>query len=129
MGFKLKFYKASDLDRNLKCTIHITGKLGFSLEAIKKLNINESAYIKIAANEDDTSDKNLYMVVSNEPDNDDFKINKAGAYYYANTKALFDTLKLDYKNYTIMFDITNFEHEGQKLYKLQKREVKKKVKN
>ena len=45
-----------------------------------------------------------------------------------NIKALFDTLKLDYKNYTIMFDITNFEHEGQQLYKLQKREVKKKQK-
>jgi len=128
MGFKLKIFKPSELDKKLKCTIHITGKLGFSLETIKKLNINESTYIIIGANEEDASDKNYYMAISNEPDIDGFKINKAGAYYYANTKALFDTLKLDYKSNTIIFDITNFKHEGQKLYKLQKREVKKKQK-
>ena len=129
MGFKLNIIKANELDKNVKCSVHKTGKLGFSIEAIKKLNINESTYIKLGINEDDKTDNNLYMVIGNEPDVEAFKISKAGKYYYANTKALFDILKIDYKSATIMYDITNFEHEGQKLYKMARRDGKKKVKN
>jgi hypothetical protein len=122
---KLNFFNASELEQKLKCAIHKTGKLGFSESAIKKLGINDQKYIKIASNEADEADKNLYMVIAAEKDNEGFKINKAGNYYYLNTKALFDKLNFDYINTSIMFDIIEIEGEEYKIYKLLKREVKK----
>lgn len=123
---KLKFIKAQDIDRNVKCAIHKTGKLGFSSAAIDKLDISAGKGVMIAVNEDDENDKNLYMLVTSQQNEDVFKVGKAGDYFYVNTKALFDTLGIDYRNKKIIYDIVDFENEGTKMYKLIRREVKQK---
>lgn len=123
---KLKFIKAQEIDRNVKCAVHKTGKLGFSSSAIEKLNLTTDKGVMIAVNEDDERDENLYMLITETANEDSFRISKAGEYYYVNTKALFDTIGVDYRSKKIIYDIVDFDNEGTKMYKLLKREVKQK---
>jgi hypothetical protein len=104
--------------------VHKTGKLGFSSSAIEKLKITTNKTISIAINEEDKEDENLYVVVNENDNGDGFRISKAGDYYYVNTKALFDSIGVDYRNKKIIYDIVDFEYDGEKYYKLIKREVK-----
>ena len=123
---KLKFIKAQEIDKNVKCAIHKTGKLGFSSSAIEKLNLTTEKGVMIAVNEEDEEDENLYLLIDDNINADTFRISKAGEYYYINTKALFDSLGVDYRNKRIIYDIVDFENDGTKMYKLIKREVKQK---
>ncbi|GAB1405148.1 hypothetical protein MASR1M74_23270 [Lentimicrobium sp.] len=123
---KLKFIKSEDIDKNVKCAIHKTGKLGFSSNAIEKLSLNTDKTVSIAINEEDEEDENLYIVINESTQEGAFKVSKAGEYFYLNTKAFFDSFGIDYRNEKIIYDIVDFEYEGQKLYKLIKRVIKKK---
>lgn len=122
---KLNFIKPDSLDKNCKATIHKSGKLGFTDNAIKKLKLEAAKGLMIAQNESDPNDTSFYLMVMTEANPDAFKVSKAGAYYYVNTKALFDKLKMDYQTKNFVYDIKDFDYEGQKMYKLIKREEKK----
>lgn len=122
---KLKFYNPNELDRNLKVTIHKTGKLGFTMDAAKKLNLAEMKSANIGINEDDLTDNCLYLVIEKDINEGLFRISKAGAYYYINTKVLFDNLKIDYSKGNITYDMSEEKVDGLNVYKLKKREPKK----
>lgn len=122
---RISFFNASNLER-IKCTIHITGKLGFTENASKRLNLNEKKSILIGTNDDDKEDSNLYMVIKETIEKEAFKVNKAGNYYYINAKTLFDTLKYDYIKNNISFDLVPIEIEGENIIKMIKKEVPKK---
>jgi phosphotransferase system IIB component len=121
---KLKFIKPSEIERNIKATVHKTGKLSFTVEASNKMGLNELKSIGIAINEE-SDDENLYVVVYDKVDSNGYKIGKAGGYHYVNTKALFDSLKLDYnsENNTIIFDITENMYEGNKIFTFKRRTI------
>ena len=120
---KFTIHKASELDRNVKATVQSTGKLGFSDTAAKKLALEVGKYLVIASNEIDETDENFYAWIENEAEGGGFKVNKAGEYFNVNTKPLFDKLDINYrdKENVIIFDIVEFEHEGNKIFKLIKR--------
>lgn len=107
----------------MKCTVHKNGKLGFSSVAIERLGILQDKYIKLGFNEEDKSDKSLYILIQNYSDNETYRIGKAGKYFYVNTKALFDKINIDYEGKKIIFDIQEIENNDIKLYKLIKREI------
>jgi hypothetical protein len=123
---KLKFITPDGLDKNLKATAHKSGKLGFTMDAAEKLKLNAEKSVSVAVNEDDSSDTNLYVVINETVKEGAFKINKAGQYYYVNTKALFDTLKIDYKNDWVVYDISKETIDGQLIYRFKRRERDKK---
>lgn len=123
---KIKFIKAKDLERNLKCTVHKSGKLGFTESSIKKLNIEKNRYIRIGQNEEEENSDDLYMEIQENDDEFCFKAVKAGKYFYVNTKAMFDLLNVDYKKNTVMYDIIEMENEGMLIYKLKRREKERK---
>lgn len=125
---KLKFFIANDIASKAKATIHQTGKLGFSNEAISYLQIKEDMYIKFAQNEEDENDLNLYALLTTQNTEECFKISKAGNYYYVNTKGLFDSIGVNYKETKILYDITKIEVDGMSMIKLIRREIKKKKK-
>lgn len=125
---KLKFFKAEETELNAKATVHSTGKLGFSRGAIEFLNIKENKFILFAQNEDDSNDPNLYAAVYKSKQEGAFKINKAGDYYYVNTKNLFDAIGFDYKNKKFIYDLVKFEYEGKPFVKMLRREINKKSK-
>ncbi|MBS1501169.1 MAG: hypothetical protein JST32_03855 [Bacteroidetes bacterium] len=113
---KIKFFNPNELDRNLKATVHKSGKMGFTIEAANKMGLSIQKGMLIGYNEDDNTDKNLYIVIDKDKQESSFQILKAGAYYYVNTKPLFDTLKVDYVNKTISFDIMEEDIEGLKVF-------------
>lgn len=125
-GMKINFIKAKDFERNVKCTVHKSGKLGFTESSIKKLNIEKNRYIKLGTNEEEKNSDDLYMTLQESDDEFCFKAVKAGRYYYINTKALFDMLNVDYKKNTVIYDIIEINDEGMLIYKLKRREKERK---
>ncbi len=95
---------AKDYSLKPKATIQQTGKTGFNTDAIDQLKIDETKAVILAP---DTQDKKvLYMAVVNADSNDcAFAIRKSGAYFYINTKQLFDHMEYDYIKQTIIFDL------------------------
>lgn len=114
---ELRILSAKEYNVKLKCTIHSTGKLGFTEETAKQMKLSEFSFIKFALDESDI----LYLIHSNTKDDDCFNVSKAGRYFYINAKGLFDSLNLDYINHTIIFDMVEVKDEGEKIYKLKER--------
>lgn len=123
---KIKFIQPKLQLGRIKCTVHLSGKMGFSKAAINELGIAHTSFIKIGINEEDENDNNLYMLVIGEENAEAFKINKAGDYYYLNTQYLLDKLGVDYKSKKVIYDIESFDYEGTEMYKLTKREIERK---
>ena len=111
-------------------TIQGTGRLGFTAETAKSLELSPDSFIKIAQDEDQTDA--LYMIVCREPDEDGFKVSCISGYYSLPTTMLFKELGVDYKNNTVMYDLTREplldEEVGGKVYRMDKRENPKKKK-
>jgi hypothetical protein len=126
----IKFHKPSDSEGTIKMTIHFNGKTGFSEAAVKFLNISDNSYVMLGY--DDTNKKNgiEYLVVLKNRDEIAFKVNRAGKYFYVNTKKLYDELGYEYTKKKFIFDIFdgNQSHNGFKLYKLNMRELDRKNK-
>ena len=115
----LKILSAKRFNVNLKCSIHSSGKLGFTDGTMKALKFTEKSGVQFA--QDDENEEILYLINCKESDEDTFKVNKAGNYFYVNAKALFDNLGLDYRKNTIIFDMVEVPEEGDGVYKLIKR--------
>jgi len=126
---KLKYINAEDTARNAKATVHKTGKLGFSSDAIEYLDIKEGKSIQFAQNVDDENDNNLYAVIHEGQEEGAFKLIRAGNYFYVNTKNMFDALNIDYKTARVIYDLVMIEHEGSQIVKMLRRELKKKNKD
>lgn len=122
---EIEFFNADELDRNLKCSIHKTGKLGFSGSAIEKLEISANKTISIGKGKDEELDV-LYIKINEGEEKGAFNVSKAGDYYYLNTKVLFDKLGIDYRRKRIIYDIVEIDNGDGKLYKLIKREISRK---
>lgn len=115
----LKIISASQFAIRLKCTIHRSGKLGFTEATAKHLEFNDSSAVKFA--EDDENSDILYLINKAEMDEDAFRICKAGRYFYVNTKLMFDNMNIDYKSRTVMFDMVRMKEIEGEVYKLVKR--------
>lgn len=125
---KLTFYKASDKNGRAKATIHKSGKLGFSSEAIGYLGIKEDTFIKFAQNEEDKSDLNLYAMLSDVQDDESFRICKSGNYYYVGTTRLFNEIGVDFTKTTIIYDLIKIDSEVGQIIKLSRRDINKRKK-
>lgn len=118
---------AAEEDRGIvKATIQKSGRFGFSLGAINELVLEDKKSISIFVNEDDSTDNSLYIKVNEEKEEDAFTVKKAGIYYYLNTKTFFDKLNVNYqdKSITIIFDIIEFDNDGENYFKLIRRDKK-----
>lgn len=124
---KIKFHSPKELDRNLKVSIHRSGKMGFTVDTANKLKLSVGKSAAIGTNEDDTNDDSLFLVIYPDVQENTFRVSKAGGYYYINTKPLFDTLKIDYTNGDIVYDVNEKVIEGETMYHLKKRNNVKKA--
>lgn len=121
----IEFVDSREFMVNAKATIHRNGKLGFSSDAANKMELAKHPHILIGLNRLDKDDENLYVKTLDEPSEAAFKVIKAGDYYYINTKNFFDSLNLNYRAKRIVFDIIDFDLDGQRMFKFLKREDKK----
>ena len=125
---KLKFFDPANVERNIKATAHRTGKLGFTVEAAKKLSLSIEKSMAIAINEEDENDLNLYGILYTALQPKAIKVAKAGSYYYLNTKPFFDSINLDYTKENIVYDIIEEEIEGTPMLKFKRRKIDKRNK-
>lgn len=118
---ELNFFNAEEIQGNAKCTIHKSGKLGFSMDAIDLIGINETKSIGIAQGSDYEETGNLYIKVFDSDKPGAFSVSKAGDYYYLNTKNLFNKLDIDYKREKVIYDVTEYEINDEQYFKLIRR--------
>lgn len=114
----------------LKATIQSSGKLNFAEETSRALGLTEDTYMRFGIDDEDGSI--YYLVILQERDDNSFKINKSGIYYYLPGKLLFDSLGLNYAKNPIIFDLIRMSEidqiAGGEVYKLIKRQpLRKKV--
>ena len=121
MGYKV--LSASKYTSRLKATIHASGKLGFSEATARELGLKDNSENYIQFAQDDENPDLLYLINNTMDDGDSFKVCKAGAYYYVNTKVMFDSLGIDYISKTIIFDIIKLQDTVNEVYKMIKREL------
>ena len=125
----LKVFSAKQYSVKLKCTIQNTGKLGFTSGTAKVLKLTPESYVKIAA---DDEQKMLYLIVCDGADEDGFLVDYISNYYSLPTTVLFNELGIDYKHYTVMYDLSreaSLDAEaGGTVYKMAKRVNEKKKK-
>lgn len=115
---ELNFFTSSDKYGVIKATVHRTGKLGFSSGAAKYMELDKKSFFLIGTSGNDHS---LYLVPTNEESDNSFKLVKAGEYYYIFIKNVLLDLKLDYKNESIIYDISEEEYKEDNIFKLTRR--------
>ncbi len=121
----IEILSAKKFQMKLKATIQASGRLGFTDDTAKALHLDAGVPIKFAR--DDEKDV-LYLARLQESDEDAFEVKKSGDYFYLATRTLFDTLGIDYRNHSVIFDFARAasldELMGGEAYKLCKRERK-----
>lgn len=114
----------------LKATIQSSGKLNFTEDTARVLQLTDNTYMRFGI--DDEDDSIYYLAILPEGDDNSFKINKSGIYYYLPGKLLFDALGLDYAKKPIMFDLIRMSEmdnvAGGEVYKLLKKQTPRKKK-
>ena len=123
----MRILSARQFNSNLKVTVQQTGKMNFTDETAKALALTSSKGAKFFL---DGEGEQLYMTIMEEPDDDAFKIRKSGAYYYVAAQLMFDELGVDYKTYTVIYDLVRCksydEKSGGQCFRMDCRPIKKK---
>ena len=122
----LKFIPIDTNPIKPKATVHASGRLGFNSEAIDFMGLTNKRYFRVAVtNEDGKPLKNVYLIEQDEAANA-AKVAKSGEYFYLNVGNLFEQLDVDYKEYTIIYDIRKMMYNEKDMYVLKMRKPKKK---
>ena len=125
---EINFWKPTISTGVVKATIHQSGKLGFSQAAIDKLQLSKDSYVMIGTNKTQKDDKAIYIKLSEESHELALKVNKAGQYYYLNTKDFFNENNIDFVKKKIIYDIIDISEDNEQLFKLIPREKERKRK-
>lgn len=105
---KIEYFNASDFAHKLKVTVQKTGKLGFTDDTARKLNLSEKSFVKLGK---DIDSKDLLLCNNPKDPAGAFNVHKAGKYYYISAKGVFDALGMDYRSDTIIFDMVDASEE------------------
>lgn len=126
----MKILSAKQYNYKLKVTVQQTGKMGFSEETARVLSLTEDHGVKFFI---EGEPEQLHMAIMGAPDEDSFPIRKSGAYFYVPAQRLFDDLGVDYKTYTVFYDLVRSvaydEEVGGQSYRMIIRTIKKKKVN
>ncbi len=123
----MKILSIRQYNDNLKATVQQTGKLNFNVETGEALELTLDKGVKFFM---DGEPEELYMAIMARPDRDSFPLKKNGAYFYVAAKLLFDDLGVDYRGFTVFYDLQRCvdydEAAGGECYRMNKRLIKKK---
>lgn len=98
----INIISAKQFATKLKVTIQASGRLGFTDETSKALDLQSGKFAKFAQ---DNEKSLLYLIIIKIGDEDAFPIRESSGYFYVPAKQMFDMLGFDYENNTIMFDL------------------------
>ncbi|MCD8387828.1 MAG: hypothetical protein LUD17_13195 [Bacteroidales bacterium] len=99
----IRIIDTSQFNVRLKATIQKTGRLGFTEETARVLNLSTDLCARFAM--DDEQENSLFLVLSETEDSNSFRVTKSGQYYYLPTKLMFDAFGYNYKEGVIIFDL------------------------
>lgn len=123
----MRILSSRQYNDSLKATVQQTGKLNFNVETGESLELSVDKGIKFFL---DGEPEQFYMAVMPRPDRDSFPLKKNGPYFYVAAKLLFDDLGVDYKGFTVFYDLQRCvdfdEAAGGECYKMNQRLIKKK---
>jgi len=119
-------FASQRLGVNLRAAIQSTGKLSFTEKTIEAVQF--TAETAFAIYPDSDSKEVLYLKKTTQAeDAKSFAVKKSGKYWYMNTKTLFTSLGLPFREKTIIFDMhraMNLEEEmGGEWYELVMRTI------
>jgi hypothetical protein len=106
------FISPKESMNNFSASVQKTGRLGFSLGAIKRMNLSKEKFIRIARNSKNKGDTNFYVFVTEKKEEDSFPIVGAGKYVYVNVAKTFKDLGIDYKSQKIKYLISEINKGG-----------------
>lgn len=98
----IQIISAKRFATKLKATIQRSGRLGFTEETAKYMNLADGKFAKFA--QDDESGI-LYLIITNKRNEDSFDIRSSSGYYFVPAKMMFDSLGVDYEKNVVMFDL------------------------
>lgn len=98
----IRIINAKQFSTKLKATIQFSGRLGFTEETAKALDLSAGKFARFAQDDEKNT---LYLIIIDEASEDAFQIKLSSTYYYVPTKMMFDMLGFDYEHNTIMFDL------------------------
>ena len=98
----IKIISAKRFATKLKVTIQKSGRLGFTEETARYLNLDNEKFAKFAQDDENGA---LYLIIYDMRDEDSFDIRSSSGYYYVSAKMMFDSLGMDYEKNVIMFDL------------------------
>ena len=125
----ISIISAKQFATKLKATIQSSGRLGFTEETAKVLDLSSGKHAKFAKDDENGS---LYLIICNEGSEDAFEIRESSGYFYVPARLMFDMLGFDYEHNTIMFDLirqTSLDDDLQgQVFFMKRRQNKKKEK-
>ncbi|MCX2575069.1 hypothetical protein [Pedobacter sandarakinus] len=122
----LKFIEIDTDPIKPKATVHASGRLGFNIDAINFMDLANKNNFRVAVTGEEGEElKNIYLIDDGEYKSS-AKVAKSGEYYYLNVGNLFDDLGIDFKNFTVIFDIKKDYYENKEMYVLKMRRLKRK---
>ncbi len=98
----IRIISAKRFATKLKATIQRSGRLGFTEETARYMNLADEKFAKFA--QDDESGT-LYLIIIDKRNEDCFDIRSSSGYYFVPAKMMFDSLGMDYEQNVIMFDL------------------------
>ena len=93
---------AKQFATKMKATIQASGRLGFTEDTAKALDLSAGKFAKFAKDDEKGI---LYLIIIDKGSDDAFDIRLSSGYYYVPAKLMFDMLGFDYVNNNIMFDL------------------------
>ena len=112
MELKLKIFKEIKKRGLSRALLMPDGKLYFNKTSIGEFGLSENVYLKIASNENDENDKNIYLIKLKEKEDYSIRISKSG---YLNSKNFFSKLAINCKKYSYSYSIEKGEYEKNEL--------------
>ncbi|MGN6646066.1 MAG: hypothetical protein ACTHJT_06015 [Cytophaga sp.] len=122
MELNLNFIDASENHEKYRASIHLTGKLGFNMDANNLMELSGDKYYKVAFEPQTSNFNRIYLVESSKDDPTAAKVNKAGQYYFLKLAHVLNRLKVDYKTVSLRFLVEKAElkYQGQDVYILER---------
>lgn len=118
---KLKFIAPPEPLVKYTANVHSTGRIGFSIKAAKAFKIDTTKSMKLAINEEDKSDDNIYGVLLDKVDEANaYIIKKNAGYHSIYAKGFFEEANIKYGAGDISYSITEEEIDGTKILKFNK---------
>ena len=93
---------AKNFATKLKATIQRSGRLGFTEETARYMNLADEKFAKFAQDDENGT---LYLIIIDKRNEDSFDIRSSSGYYFVPAKMMFDSLGVDYEKNVVMFDL------------------------